>query len=109
MIVDLRCFDAAQMGTFQPNVVYPVLMGFSWKPATIPKPSEKSVFRLERKLPRIDDRRIRKSVRINAIRTDLRSSMIGALAKPKSRFFRWFGYTQLTVDLLAHPERAILA
>ena len=58
----------------------------------IPKEPEKSVFRLERKLPRIDDRRLRKLVRINAIRTKLRSSIIGALAKPKSRFFRWFGY-----------------
>ena len=58
----------------------------------IPKEPEKSVFRLERKLPRIDDRRLRKLVRINAIRTNLRSSIIGALAKPKSRFFRFFGY-----------------
>jgi carboxypeptidase C (cathepsin A) len=58
----------------------------------IPKEPEKSVFRLERKLPRIDDSRLRKLVRINAIRTNLRSSIIGALAKPKSRFFRFFGY-----------------
>ena len=58
-------------------------------PGYIPKEPEKSVFRLPRKLPRIDDRKL---VRINAIRTNLRSSIIGALAKPKSRFFRFFGY-----------------
>ena len=58
----------------------------------IPKELEKSAFGLERKLPRIDDRRLRKFVRINAIRTNLRSSIIGALAKPKNRFFRFFGY-----------------
>ena len=32
---------------------------------------------------RIDDRRLRKRVRINAIRTRLRSSIIGALTRPK--------------------------
>jgi cyclopropane-fatty-acyl-phospholipid synthase len=58
----------------------------------IPKLLEKSAFRLERKLPRIDDSRLRKLVRINPIRTNLRSSIIGALAKPKNRFFQLFGY-----------------
>ena len=64
---------------------------------SIPKELEKSVFRFERKLPRIDDRRLRKLIRINAIRTKLRSSIIGDLAKPKSRFFRFFGYNQSNV------------
>jgi|GEM_PF-2390505 len=58
----------------------------------IPKEPEKSAFGLERKLPRIDNCRLRRLVRIKAIRTSLRSSIIGALAKPKSRFFRFFGY-----------------
>ena len=49
----------------------------------IPEEPEKSVFRLPRKLPG----------------TNLRSSIIGALAKPKSRFFRFFGY---------NPEAALL-
>jgi ADP-heptose:LPS heptosyltransferase len=60
----------------------------------IPKEPEKSVFPLERKLPRIDDRRLRKLASINVIRANLRSPIIGALAKRKSRFFRFFGYSK---------------
>ena len=45
--------------------------------------SEKSALGLERKLPGIDDRTLRKRARINAIRTRLRSPIIGALTRPK--------------------------
>ena len=83
-----------QLEVLAPENVHPDL-----RSSFIPKPSEKSVFRLERKLSRIDDRRLRKLVRINAIRTNLRSSIIGALAKPKSRFFRWFGYNKLPLSI----------
>ena len=47
----------------------------------MPKELKKSIFQLKRKL-----------VRIRAIRTGLRSSIIGSLVKPSSRFFRFFGY-----------------
>ena len=73
---------------------------------SIPKEPEKSVFRLPRKLPRIDDLRPQaKLVRINAIRTNLRSSILGALARPKSRFFKFFGYnlTRMTIDWAVQP------
>ena len=76
------------------------------KKTDIPTEPEKSVFRLERKLPRIDDRRLGKLVRINAIRTNLRLSIIGALSKPKSRFFRFCGYILLDLDLVK-PAKTI--
>jgi glycosyltransferase involved in cell wall biosynthesis len=69
----------------------------------IPKEPGKSDFRHERKLPRINDRRLRKLSRIIAIRTNLRSSIIGALAKPKSRFSRFFGYSHRRFVCDARP------
>jgi len=55
----------------------------------IPKQLEKLVFG-----PRESSRGSidRKEVSINAIRTSLRSSNPGALARPKNQFFKLFGY-----------------
>ena len=61
----------------------------------IPQEPEKSAFRLERKVSRIDDRRLRKLVRINAIQTNWQSSIPVALAKaPNADFSGYFGILQ---------------